>query len=67
MLRRLCILQAAKEASERAAQEQQALNAREAQVTQRETDLQELKHSLHTQHLDLQHKHQQLQVVCLLG
>ena len=61
------MLQAAKEGSDRAAQGQQALDKREAQVTQRESDMQDLKHSLHTQHLDLQHKHQQLQVFSLLS
>lgn len=40
------------------------MDVREAQVAKRETDMKELKHALQTQHSDLQHRHQQLQVRC---
>ena len=57
-------LQVAQEGSERAAQGQCALDVRQAQVVERENDMKELKHALQTQHSDLQHRHQQLQVRC---
>lgn len=55
-------LQAAQEGSERAAQGQHALDVREAQMAQHESDMKDLKHALQKQHSDLQHKQQQLQV-----
>ena len=54
----------AQDASERAAQGQRALDVRQAQVAERENDMKDLKHALQTQHSDLQHRHQQLQVRC---
>lgn len=60
-------LQVAQEVSERAAQGQHALDVRQAQIGQRDSDLKDLQHALQTQHFDLQHKHQQLQVTFLLS
>jgi len=56
----------AQDGSERAAQGQRALDVREAQVAERENDMKDLKHALQTQHSDLQHRHQQLQVRCYI-
>lgn len=56
-------MQAAEEASERAALGQQALDTREARVSQRESDLKDLNHALQAQHADLQRQQQQLQVM----
>ncbi len=56
----------AQEGSERAAQGQLALDVRQAQVVERENDMKELKHALQSQHSDLQHRHQQLQVRCYI-
>jgi len=35
-------------------------------VVERENDMKELKHALQSQHSDLQHRHQQLQVRCYI-
>ena len=59
-------LQAAQEGSERAAAGQQALDSREAWVSQREGDLKDLNHALQVQHADWQRKQQQLQVTSAL-
>ena len=56
-------MQAAQEGSERAALGQQALDTREARVSQHESDLKDLNHALQAQHAELQRQQQQLQVM----
>ena len=58
------MLQAAQKASERAAEEQHALDIRKAQLDQHDSQLKELDLALHTRHAELQHKQHQLQVCC---
>lgn len=55
-------MQAAQESAKRIAQEQQGLDAREAQLVQGEANLKELQAMLQAQRSELHHKQQHLQV-----